>query len=131
MDSPRSSPSHGSEEKKINFIEGIRPIDFKTRFNQTSRFENYSKRKLMIDENKTNKINTYQNPFNYSETIKKNSKIKSPYNIPAINIKRYPSRNYQGLINSSNHPTPNTYFPKFDSSHPSIVRSGKLFFCLI
>jgi len=99
-------------------------MDFKSRFYQTSRFENYSKRKFIIDENKVNKINTYQNPFNYSETIKKNSKKKPPYNIPAINIKKYPSRNYDGLINSNNTPTPTTYFPKFDLTQ-SKIKSGK------
>ena len=62
------------DKEKLNFVDGLTPMDFKSRFYQTSKFENYSKRKFMIDENKVNKINTYQNPFNYSETIKKTSK---------------------------------------------------------
>lgn len=126
LESPKSSKSpksRGSEEKKVKFIEGLPLMDFKTRFNRTSKFENYSKRKFIIDENKVNKINTYQNPFNYSETIKKNSKKKPPYNIPTINIKKYPSRNYTGLINPSNFPTPTTYFPNFQLTQPK-VKSG-------
>jgi hypothetical protein len=109
----------------MKFIDGLTPMDFKTRFYQTSRFENYSKRKFLIDENKINKIVTYQNPFNYSDSFKRNSKIKPPFNIPSINLKKSPSRNYDGLINYTNNPTPTTYFPKFNLTE-SKVKSGKL-----
>jgi hypothetical protein len=115
--SPKSS-SHSAE--KNEFIEGLNPLDAKTRFFQTSKLENYSKRKFIIDEKRVNKINTYIEPFNYSETIKKNSKKKPPYNIPSINIGKIPSRTHEGLINDNNFPPPNSYHPKYEITQPKI-----------
>lgn len=94
--------------------------DSKNKFLQTSKFENYSTRKNLIDEKKTNKINSYIEPINYSEFIKNNAKKKSPYKIPSINIGRFPSRNDAGLINDNNYPNALTYFPKFDYINPNL-----------
>lgn len=123
--SPKSSRS--SSRDQLNFIEGLSPSEAKTRFYQTSKLENYSKRKFIIDENKVSKINTYIEPFNYSEVIKKNAKKKAPFNIPSISMRRVPGRTYEGLINDNNYPTPLTYYPKFDAVQPNVKSCNFLF----
>jgi len=116
--SPQSSRSNSRNDH--NFIEGLDPLEAKTRFYQTSKLENYSKRKFIIDENKVSKVNSYIEPFNYSEVIKKNAKKKSPFNIPSISIGRMPGRTNEGLINENNFPTPLTYYPKFNAVQPNV-----------
>jgi len=127
-ESPPKSPksSRESSKEKNNFLDGLSPLDAKTRYFQTSKFENYSKRRFIIDENKVSKINTYIEPFNYADVIKKNSKKKSPFNIPSISIKRAPGRTYEGLINDNNYPTPMTYYPKYNGVFPN-VKSCKFY----
>jgi len=107
----------------------LNPLDLKTRFFQTSRLENYSKRKFIIDENKVSKVNTYVEPFNYSEVIKRNPKKKAPFNIPSLYMGRSPGRTYEGLINDNNYPTPLTYYPKYNAVQPN-VRSCKILFLI-
>lgn len=124
--SKSTSSSKSKSKEKHKFITGLNPSDEKSRFFQTSKLENYSKRKFIIDEKRVNQINSYIEPFNYSDFMKKNTKKKAPYKIPTINIGRISSRNNNGLINENNYPGPLSYNPKYEYVDPK-VRTGKYY----
>ena len=99
---------------KLNKIEAYTD---RHNYYKTSKFENYSERKFLIDEKKTSKILTYIEPFNYSKMIKNHSKNKfySQTKIPTIKIGKLKGRDNEGLINENNYTSPLTYRQKIES----------------
>lgn len=120
---PQSNPSLKAKPR-ISAETILSYSDKNSYYHKTSKFQNYSDRKFIIDEKKVGKVLSYIEPFDYSTLFKKNSRdklyVQKQIKIPTIDLGKIKPRNGFDFINTNNFPPPNTYRPNFDLVKPRI-----------